>query len=164
MHDAAQMVVSLLANKGLYAKLPEGRSDFCLMASGGFSISFGDSNLSTEYLLGLLNSTLLYWYLHQISNVFRGGWITCTKQYVGQLPIRRINFADPAEKSAQDEIVKMVEEMLALQKQRQQAEAAKEDVRFTLQKRIESLDKEIDARVYRLYGLTEEEIKIVEEK
>ena len=44
------------------------------------------------------------------------------------------------------------------------AEAGKEDVRFSLQKRIEALDKEIDVRVYRLYGLTEEEIKIVEKK
>ncbi|MDP2976163.1 MAG: TaqI-like C-terminal specificity domain-containing protein, partial [Anaerolineales bacterium] len=157
-----QIVVPLLANKGLYAELPEGRSDFCLMASGGFSISSGDASLSTKYLLGLLNSTLLFWYLRQISNIFRGGWITCTKQYVGQLPIRRIDFTDPAEKSAHDEIVKMVEEMLGLQKQCQQAEAGKEDVRFSLQKRIEALDKEIDARVYRLYGLTEEEIKIVE--
>jgi len=31
-----------------------------------------------------------------------------------------------------------------------------------LPKRIQALDKEIDARVYRLYGLTEEEIRIVE--
>jgi hypothetical protein len=31
-----------------------------------------------------------------------------------------------------------------------------------LQKRIQALDKEIDARVYGLYGLTEEEVKIVE--
>jgi hypothetical protein len=32
-----------------------------------------------------------------------------------------------------------------------------------LPKRIEALDKEINAPVYRLYGLTEEEVKIVEE-
>jgi len=31
-----------------------------------------------------------------------------------------------------------------------------------LPKRIEALDKEIDARVYCLYGLKEEEVKIVE--
>jgi hypothetical protein len=54
--------------------------------------------------------------------------------------------------------------MLALQKQHQQAEAGKEDVRFALQKRIQALDQEIDARVYSLYGLTEAEIKIVEGK
>ena len=40
------------------------------------------------YVLGLVNSKLLFWYLRHISNRFRGGWITCTKQYFGQLPIR----------------------------------------------------------------------------
>jgi type II restriction/modification system DNA methylase subunit YeeA len=55
-----------------------------------------------------------------------------------------------------------MEEMLDLQKQRQQAEAGKEDARFALQKRIQGLDEEIDRRVYQLYGLTEEEIKVVE--
>ena len=52
--------------------------------------------------------------------------------------------------------------MLDLQKQHQQAEAAKEDARFALQKRIQELDQAIDAHVYRLYGLTDAEIKIVE--
>ncbi len=65
---------------------------------------------------------------------------------------------------AHDEIVKLVEQMLDLQKRHQQAETGKEDARFALQKRIEALDGEIDARVYRLYGLTPEEINIVEGK
>jgi hypothetical protein len=42
------------------------------------------------------------------------------------------------------------------------AEAGKQDARFALQKRIQALDGEIDAHVYRLYGLTEAEIEVVE--
>ncbi|MBK8384065.1 MAG: hypothetical protein IPL16_19685 [Ignavibacteria bacterium] len=38
-------------------------------------------------MLGVLNSSLLFWYLKKLSNLFRGGWITCTKQYFSQLPI-----------------------------------------------------------------------------
>jgi hypothetical protein len=49
-----------------------------------------------------------------------------------------------------------------LQKQHQQAEAGKEDARFALQKRIQALDGQIDGHVYRLYGLSEEEIEVVE--
>jgi len=105
----------------------------------------------------VLNSKLLNWWY---GSQFKGLHIKLNQ--LSRLPIRRIDFTDPAEKSAHDEIVKMVEEMLDLQKQRQQAEAAKEDARFALQKRIQALDKEIDARVYRLYRLTEEEKKIVE--
>ena len=33
-----------------------------------------------------------------------------------------------------------------------------------IKKEIEKTDKEIDEKVYELYGLTEEEIKIIEEK
>jgi hypothetical protein len=52
--------------------------------------------------------------------------------------------------------------MLALQGQHRQVEPAMEDARHPLMRRIESLDREIDRRVYAQYGLTEEEIKIVE--
>ena len=52
--------------------------------------------------------------------------------------------------------------MLRVLHGRQNAEAGKEDARFALQKRIQALDDEIDARVYRLHGLTEEEIRVVE--
>jgi hypothetical protein len=43
--------------------------------------------------------------------------------------------------------VRLAEEMLELQKKRQQAEAGKQDARFALQKRIQELDEEIDAPV-----------------
>jgi hypothetical protein len=43
-----------------------------------------------------------------------------------------------------------------------QAEALKEDRRHDLARHIERLDAQIDALVYELYGLTEEEIGIVE--
>jgi hypothetical protein len=163
LHDIAQIVVPLLADKGLYSLLPNNQINFCLMASGGFSISVLDRVISPIYVLGLLNSKTLFWYLKQISNVFRGGWITCTKQYVGQLPIRRIDFANPAEKSAHDEIVRLVEQMLALQKERQSVRPEDDlDHARHLDRQIAEVDAEIDQRVYKLYGLTEGEIKVVE--
>jgi hypothetical protein len=47
-------------------------------------------------------------------------------------------------------------------RQCQQADPALEDSRHPHKRRIESLDREIDQRVYALYGLTEAEIKIIE--
>jgi len=49
-----------------------------------------------------------------------------------------------------------------VQKEHAQAEALKEDRRHDLARQIERLDAQIDALVYELYGLTEEEIEIVE--
>ena len=134
------------------------------MASGGFSISINDGSVSPQYVLGLLNSKLLFWNLRQISNVFRGGWITCTKQYVGQLPIRRINFNDKREKKQHDAIVALVEEMLELQKEYAEALREKLPRADALKRKIDAIDAEIDALVYQLYGLTEEEIAVVEKR
>src|ERR1019366_3898950 len=94
------------------------------------------------------------------SNVFRGGWITCTKQYVGELPIHRINLTDHAEKEEHEKLVALVEKMLALH---QQLAAAKTPQDTTLlQRQIAATDNQIDQLVYALYGLTDEEIALVE--
>ena len=74
-----------------------------------------------------------------------------------------MDFENSAEKSARDEIVRLVEKMLALQKERQSVRREDDLDRVrNLERQIEQVDEEIDERVYALYGLTEEEIKIVE--
>jgi hypothetical protein len=83
------------------------------MASGGFTITIAEScEMSPLYVLGLLNSRLLFWKLSRESNVFRGGWITCTKQYFGELPIRVIDFSDRADRARHDHVVGLVAQML----------------------------------------------------
>ena len=101
LHDRAHIAVPLLADHGIFTLIPEEtRGRLCPMASGGFTITLAaNCPLRPEYVLGLLNSRLLFWNLQQMSNIFRGGWITCTKQYFGKLPI-----ANP-DKTRHDEIV-----------------------------------------------------------
>ncbi len=163
LHENAQIAIPLLADKGLFAFIPNiHRNKICPMASGGFTISMGkESKYSPYYLLGLLNSKLLFWKLQKESNVFRGGWVTCTKQYVGELPIKIIDFAT-TENNIHDNIVKLVEKMLEA---KQKLSTAKTDGEVNrLELLCSSLDRKIDEAVYELYGLTEEEIKIVEGK
>ena len=159
LHDNAQILVPLLANKGLFSLYPDQANRYCLMASGGFSVSplNKDDGISTKYLLGLLNSQLLFWNLQQISNKFRGGWITCTKQYFGQLPIRTIDFDNLVEVAMHDKMVKLVERMLDLHRQADLTVVQ----RGLVEQRIEATDREIDALVYALYGLSEDEVKLV---
>jgi hypothetical protein len=77
-----------------------------------------------------------------------------------QLPIRTINFSDPADVARHDRMVALVEAMLALHKHKTAAKTQAEQELY--QRQIEETDRQIDALVYELYGLTEEEIKIVE--
>ena len=159
VHNAAHILVPLLANRGMYCYLPEEKKGVCLMDSAGFSITIDTKmGISPKYVLGLLNSRLLFWRLCSISNLFKGGWITCTKQYVGTLPICPINFSDPADKARHD---RMVELMLSLHKQL--AAEKMSHAKTAIQRQIDATDQQIDGLVYELYGLTKKEIAIVEE-
>ena len=111
-----------------------------------------------NYLLGAINSKLVTWYLKNIL----GMAIEINPDTGRRLPIRRIDFGNPAEKSAHDAIVQLVEKMLALQKERQSVKPEEDlDRSRLLDKQIAFIDEEIDKRVYILYGLTKEEIEIV---
>ena len=107
-----------------------------------------------QYLcvLGLLNSSLLTFYLRAISTPFRGGYYSCNKQYLSQLPIPTI--PDPKPLTA------LVQQMLDAQAKLRTAGSDFE--RGQLEQSIARLDGAIDALVYGLYGLTAEEIRIVE--
>ena len=59
-------------------------------------------------------------------------------------------------------LVSLVELMLELHKHSPRLPHRKNVGKESLQREIESTDKAIDKLVYELYGLTEEEIKIVE--
>jgi adenine-specific DNA-methyltransferase len=162
VHERAEICIPLLADRGLFAIIPpETRGTLCPMASGGFTIALADSvKVKPQYILGLLNSKLLFWRLQQISNVFRGGWITCTKQYFGELPIRQIDFKKSGDKTNHDKIVSLVEQILAAQKQLVSAQTDRDKDFYG--GKCDSLDHQINALVYELYGLTDDEIKIVE--
>lgn len=162
LHDNAQIAVPLLADRGLFAPIPpEDRGRLCPMASGGFTISLlPGCSVAPEYVLGLLNSKALYWCLSAESNVFRGGWITCTKQYFGELPIRRIDLAKKADREAHDRLVDTVRQRQALEFQRATARAPQE--RTSLERQVDAAEARINRLVYTLYDLTDVEIAIVE--
>jgi hypothetical protein len=161
LHDSASLLIPLLANKGIYTITPKNISDYCMMASAGFSVSIKNDEYSANYVLGLLNSKLLFWHLKNLSNVFRSGWITCTKQYFGLLSIKKILFKNKKEKAFHDKMVSLVEVMLGLHKKLAAVRTPNEKTR--IERQITATDHQIDSLVYELYGLTDEEIKLVED-
>ena len=91
------------------------------------------------YVLGLLNSRTLSHYLKSISTPFRGGYLALNRQYIEQLPIRTIDFSDPADVARHDRMVALVERMLALHQQLAAARTPPD--RTLLQRQIEATDQ-----------------------
>lgn len=115
---------------------------------------------SLAYWLGLLNSKLLWWFLTNTGNVLRGGYFRFKTNYLNPFPIRTIDFSDPEDVARHDRMVGLVERMLELHERL--AEARIERERTVIGARISATDHRIDRLVYDLYGLTEEEIAVVE--
>ena len=138
---------------------------------GNFILDFGNKycvntcyilGSSDKYLLGLLNSNLITFFYGKLSSTYRGGYLRFIYQYLEQLPIRTINFSAPSDKARHEHIVKLVDQMLDT---KQKLAAAKTEAETNrLEMLCATIDCQIDEAVYELYGLTEEEIKIVEGK
>ncbi|MBN1689013.1 MAG: N-6 DNA methylase [Candidatus Omnitrophica bacterium] len=112
------------------------------------------------YLLGILNSYLITWYHHKRNpKAQKGLFPKVLVSDLNKLPIRTINFDDPADVGRHDQIVSLVGQMLGLHKKF--AESKVPQTTEILKRQIESTDRQIDKLVYKLYGLTDEEIKIV---
>lgn len=153
-----------IAAKGAYTLDNDGRLYFVGSGGGGgggYGIILTDStNIDYEYLLGLLNSKLLNYFLKKVSSPFRGGYYAYSRQYIEQLPIHSIDPDNPSDKAKHDQMVSLVERMLALH--RQLNEAKMPQAKTMLTRQIEATDRQIDRLVYELYGLSEAEIRIVE--
>ncbi|GAA7091197.1 hypothetical protein Kyoto51B_03750 [Helicobacter pylori] len=100
-------------------------------------------------ILGVLNSSFMSWYARENfkDKHMSGGYLGLNKGNLEKLPMFEL------EKSNQpiaDKIIALVDKILALKEKDPKANTQK-------------LEKEIDALVYQLYNLTDEEIKIIEE-
>ncbi len=117
-----------------------------------------------RYLLGLLNSRLLWFAVARISIPFgtRAGEYRYRMftQYIEQLPIHRIDFNHPRDAARHDQVVTLVQRMLDLH--RELAAARTTHDKTALQRQIDATDRQIDRLVYDLYGLTDDEVAIVE--
>jgi type I restriction-modification system DNA methylase subunit/predicted type IV restriction endonuclease len=113
------------------------------------------SPISLKFVLSLLNSKLLSFYL---ANKFKSA-----KKLFPKIPIENIlklSIKLPPNKQ-QKEIIELVDKILELNKELQKV-GKLSDKGEKLQEEINKIDKEIDQKVYELYGLTLEEIKLVE--
>lgn len=128
-----------ISNKNLYSVLPI------------------EEGAGLRMILGILNSKLIsYLYTRQISQAVKDDFPQVTIQDLYALPFPQKNKL----KFFQARITKLVAEMLELNADLKQKKLDYE--RAAIKRQIAATDRMIDQLVYELYGLNEDEIKIVE--
>ncbi|MEX2168579.1 MAG: TaqI-like C-terminal specificity domain-containing protein, partial [Pirellulales bacterium] len=110
-------------------------------------------------LLGLLNSRAAAFYFKQVCAALEGpgeAYLRFFGQYLESFPVKL-----PKSEQENARLIRHVEEIFKLQKE---SEAARiEHSRAVYERILDHTNQQIDALVYELYGLTPEEIALVEE-
>ncbi|MCB4792795.1 MAG: N-6 DNA methylase [Elusimicrobia bacterium] len=119
-----------------------------------------DVKENVKYILGVLNSKFLEWFYKRTTVPKANDYFIYKTMFLKNIPIRKIDFEEKIEKGLHDNIVSLVDIMLDLNTKIQTAQGSKKE---QIQQQISQTDREIDEIVYKLYGLTKEEIKIIED-
>lgn len=114
------------------------------------------TDVNLKYLLGVLNSNLIYfWFLNK--GKLQGDQLQIDKEPIMEAPIYI------GDQEWQKRIIGLVDKLTDLNKEFKGL-AENSDQWHKIKDEIAKTDQKIDQEVYKLYGLTDEEIKIVEGK
>lgn len=143
------IVVPHSAQHGAYCLISDPRYQIPGRAGCGNVIEFTKPDEAVFYL-GLLNSSLLNWYLHGVSSLKRGGHYEYAKEVVESLPV-----LDPKDLVGREtwatKLVNTVNEAIQAMHPNNQRSGM-----------LSTIQKQIDKLVYWLYELTPEEMLLVE--
>ncbi|EIM3746224.1 class I SAM-dependent DNA methyltransferase [Campylobacter coli] len=120
--------------------------EYILLDSMAFMVANSKNEL--KYLLGFLNSNLIFYYFKNIGHLYSDKGFLLSNQYVEKFPIPKINSKN---QNLADELINLADDIL---------KAKEQDKNVNTQE----LENKINSLVYKLYNLTEEEIKIIENK
>ncbi|ENA1797146.1 Eco57I restriction-modification methylase domain-containing protein [Flavobacterium psychrophilum] len=199
----------LFKPKIIYPRI-NNQCNFYFDSTGEYSLSDNNFFISTEekYILPILNSKTIYYFLKSIASTLQGGYLDFRRPYVETIPVKtpenKTPFIEKADlmltlnktlQQQQAKVINMLQRDYGLTKPTKKLETwyeltvqeffkelakakivlsaiQKDEVQEyfeTYQKQavatknqITATDKQIDAMVYELYGLSNEEIEIVE--
>ncbi|MGH9430294.1 MAG: Eco57I restriction-modification methylase domain-containing protein [Terriglobia bacterium] len=117
---------------------------------------------SYKYFLALLNSRLIDFLYDDLVGEQARVFPEVKPVQLLKLPVHTINFSDAADKARHDEIVQKVDAMLEAKGQLAKAKTDRDKTYY--ENKCGALDRQIDSLVYDRYGLTEEEVQIVEQQ
>ncbi|ELH7369383.1 Eco57I restriction-modification methylase domain-containing protein [Campylobacter jejuni] len=127
--------------------------EYILLDSMAFMVANSKNEL--KYLLGFLNSNLIFYYFKNIGHLYSDKGFLLSNQYVEKFPIPKINSKN---QKLADELINLADELINLADDILKAKEQDKNAN------TQELENKINSLVYKLYNLNEEEIKIIKNK
>lgn len=120
------------------------------------------NSVSLKFTLGILNSRLMsVIFLHVAPKAQKGLFPKVIITDARRLSFPDIDIAQRTDRVRHDHLVSLVDQMLCLHKSMAAAQSPTD--KEALHRQMDATDRQIDQLVYNLYGLSEDEIRIVEQ-
>ena len=154
--EKPKIIYQVLSQKGSFT-LDENGEYFYVGGgnAGGYAITTDSNSLEElKFLLGILNSKLTTFFISKVASCFKGGYYSFGKHSFEHFPL-------PSNNLNNENLINLVDDIIELHKELSNCRIEKDKKMIQLQ--IDNVDNRINQLVYELYGLTDEEIEIIEE-
>lgn len=148
IRQTADTIIACIDKDGFISR----HSTHCILNDG--------KKINLFFLLGILNSNLIKYCYRKFIPEEGKVFAEVKAINVKQLPIVNFNLKNSSQKIQHDSIVNCVTQLLTTKQKLAQAKEGRE--KDFLANQCNALDAQIDNLVYQLYGLTNEDIKIIE--
>ena len=151
--EGERILIREVTSKGkIHATIVEDKFVFSNSVDG---LRITSDAYNIKFVLGILNSKLItFYHFNSSPNAFKGAFPKVLVKDILNFPLPRIS-----ETARHDKMVTLVDKMLDWHKQ---LPGLAGEARRIVNARIERTDREIDELVYALYGLSEDEVRVVE--
>jgi len=129
-------------------------------AGGGCGIIPKES-VGLSCLLAILNARLLTYYFQRISSCFQGGWFAYEPRYLRRIPVCIPDSATSEGKNRVEQLRQHADELTRVHLRISTAQTPQEAGGLMREKAM--YERRVDRLVYALYGLTDDEVALVEE-
>lgn len=157
-HNTPKLIWSVLSTKPGYVYDQE-NLQFTGGGNGPYYSLFTNSEYSLFYILGILAHPVIEAMVKSGASEFRGAYYSHGKQFIENLPIRKIDFDNPDEKRQHDYIVKTVKQLINTKS------AINQETIYTkrniLKRKMDTLYSRLIQQINTLYNISDEDVNVV---
>lgn len=157
-HDTPKLIWPVLSTKASYIHDVD-NLQFTGGGNGPYYSLISNSDYSPLYLLGILSHPLFEALVKAGASEFRGAYYSHGKQFIENLPIRQIDFADKTQVKQYNEIVKTVSQLITAKHGYNQVYLGARKRVF--ERKIDFLFDKLIMHINILYGISIDEMNIV---
>ena len=157
-----KLVTPDIAAEASFAYDEDGGLYFSGGVAGGYGLAVISDKVTPQFLTGLLNSSLLDWYFQPGAARFREGYFLYESRFLRNQPIETYYDEKGSPKGIAVDLVSIVRQVVEAKKNLYVVESDSVSLARMVD-HIQNLEKHLDELVFALYGLTQDEIKLVRE-